>query len=240
MQEISLIIPSYNEENIIQESVEKCIDALSKDFERYEIILIDDGSTDNTVAICKEILQGIPLHITKNEDSLFANETQLRQKQWNETVKINPDWILNLDSDEIVEDSFWDNIHGKINDTEYDIYCLRLYDMWNDTHYREDEYWNAHSIYRPFLMRYQPSFHYVWNETAQHCGRFPMNIFSFKKSEIQSRIRHLGWATKEDRNSKYKRYQELDPDAIYGIKEQYDSILDDSPNLVKWKEDGIV
>ena len=66
--------------------------------------------------------------------------------------------------------------------------------MWNETHYREDEYWNAHSVYRPFLMRYQPN----------------------------------------------KRYQLLDPDAIYGIREQYDSILDTNPNLIKWEVSEVI
>jgi hypothetical protein len=107
--------------------------------------------------------------------------------------------------------------------------------MWNATHYREDAYWHAHSIYRPFLLRYQPAFPYSWPEGSQHCGRFPMNIFSFKKAEIASRVQHLGWSSAADREAKFKRYQALDPGAIYGIKEQYDSILDRSPNLVKWE-----
>ena len=64
-----------------------------------------------------------------------------------------------------------------------------------------------------------------------------MNIFSFKKCEIDSRIQHFGWATEEDREAKYKRYQDLDPDTIYGVKEQYDSILDTAPNLVQWEAD---
>lgn len=200
-----------------------------------EAVIIDDGSSDNTVEMCKSILKDIPLHIIENKDSLFSSESVLRKKQWSETIKTNPDWILNIDADELLEDRFWETAQKQIDNTEYDIYCFRLYDMWNSTHYREDEYWNAHSIYRPLLIRYQPKFHYLWNESNQHCGRFPMNIFSFKKSEIAARIQHLGWATEEDREAKFKRYQDLDPDAIYGIKEQYDSILDTSANLIKWE-----
>jgi len=47
-------------------------------------------------------------------------------------------------------------------------------------------------------------------------------------------VKHFGWATEKDRAEKYKRYQRLDPDAIYGIREQYDSIMDTNPNLIKW------
>jgi len=41
----------------------------------------------------------------------------------------------------------------------------------------------------------------------------------------------------EDRETKYKRYKRLDPNAIYGIREQYESIMDTDPKLKKW-EDG--
>ena len=199
-----------------------------------EAVIIDDGSTDNTIQICQEILQGIPLHIIQNEKSMFANEVELRKKQWSETIKTNPDWILNLDADEMLEDGFWDNAQILINQQNYDVYCFRLYDMWNETHYRETKYWKGHSIYRPFLMRYQPHFSYTWNNTPQHCGRFPANILSFPKAISEFRVKHLGWATREDRVAKYRRYKELDPNAVYGNRGQYDSIMDTNPNLVKW------
>lgn len=205
-----------------------------------EAVIIDDGSCDNTINMCREILKDIPLHIIQNGQSMFAREVELRKKQWSETIKTNPDWILNLDADEILEDSFWDNVQKLINKQNYDSYCFRLYDMWNETHYREDEYWNAHSIYRSFLMRYQPNFNYIWNETPQHCGRFPINTFSFPKATSEFRVKHFGWATQEDRAEKYKRYQLLDPDAIYGIREQYDSILDTNPNLIKWEVGEVI
>jgi len=201
-----------------------------------EAVIIDDGSTDNTIQICKEILKGIPLHIIQNEQSMFANEVELRKKQWNETIKTNPDWILNIDADEMFENSFWDIVQKLVNQKDYDCYCFRLYDMWSETHYREDDYWNAHSIYRPFLLRYQPQFNYIWKETPQHCGRFPANILSLPMATSEIRLKHLGWATEEDRAEKYKRYKHLDPDAIYGIREQYESIMDTNPQLKKWEE----
>ena len=199
-----------------------------------EAVIIDDGSTDNTIQICQEILQGIPLHIIQNEKSMFANEVELRKKQWSETIRTNPDWILNLDADEIFEDGFWDDVENLMDRSDMDFYSFRLYDMWDETHYREDKHWNAHSIYRPFLMRYQPCFNYAWNETPQHCGRFPINALLFPNTTSECRVKHFGWATKIDRTAKYKRYKLLDPDAIYGSREQYDSIMDTNPNLIKW------
>lgn len=47
----SIIVPVYN----IETYIECCINSLiSQDFEEYEILLIDDGSTDNSGLICDE------------------------------------------------------------------------------------------------------------------------------------------------------------------------------------------
>ena len=45
---ISLIISAYNEETIIDDCVQTCIDSLSSYFNDYELILINDASTDRT------------------------------------------------------------------------------------------------------------------------------------------------------------------------------------------------
>ncbi|MEG2316399.1 MAG: glycosyltransferase family 2 protein [Clostridia bacterium] len=198
-------------------------------------VIIDDASTDQTVRICEELLAGIPLHIVHNKTSMFADESSLRKLQWAETIQTKPDWILNLDADELIEDSFWSFAQSVMNNTCCDLCCFRLYDMWSETQYREDALWDAHNTPRTFLLRYLPEFDYQWKETPQHCGRFPRNCDSFRKSTVDFRIQHFGWAKKEDRAAKYKRYQLLDPGAVYGISEQYASILDANPTLLSWR-----
>ena len=49
---ISVIAPMYNEGLLIEAYIEKIIDVLSHNFKHYELLLIDDGSTDDTVARC--------------------------------------------------------------------------------------------------------------------------------------------------------------------------------------------
>jgi glycosyltransferase involved in cell wall biosynthesis len=201
-----------------------------------EAVIIDDGSTDNTPELCHEVLAGIPMRFIRNDTSKFHNEVTLRKQQWDETILTAPQWILNLDADEMFEASFdRPQIDVILNQTDYDVFYFRLYDMWSKTQYRDDNYWQAHHFYRPFLVRYRSDLPYFWKETPQHCGRFPLTIGQFSYQCHPARIQHFGWALKEDRVAKYERYQLLDPDARYGWKEQYDSILDESPILVKWE-----
>lgn len=54
MAKISIIIPVYNAENYIS----TCIQSIKEQtFKNIEIILIDDGSTDNSLKICNELQQ---------------------------------------------------------------------------------------------------------------------------------------------------------------------------------------
>ncbi|MGE5405052.1 MAG: glycosyltransferase, partial [Candidatus Saccharibacteria bacterium] len=199
-------------------------------------VIIDDASTDDTVKICREALAGIPLTIIELKHPLFKTENILRKIQWEETIKTNPDWILSLDADEIFEDRLMEEIQSLINQDQFDVFYFRLYDFWDQNHYREDTYWQAHNSYRPLLVRYIPDYEYVWKETALHCGRLPLNITALPGAASSLRIKHLGWAQPADREAKYKRYMESDPEGKYGIMEQYQSILDPEPNLVKWEE----
>jgi hypothetical protein len=201
-----------------------------------EAVIIDDGSNDNSAAICLEALEGIPVHLVHNTISKFSNEIELRKQQWEEVLKTKPEWILSLDADEIFETSFAANIEPLLYADEVDLFCFRLYDLWNATHYREDTYWRSHLNYRPFLLRYKEDFNYIWNESPQHCGRFPENIFELPHQLSNLRLKHLGWSKAEFRLEKYLRYMLLDPDGQYGWKEQYLSILDEHPHLIPWVE----
>jgi hypothetical protein len=202
-----------------------------------DAVIIDDASTDNTAELCREILAGIPLTLIVNEQSKFSHECSLREQQWNEVVKTNPEWILCLDGDEIFEKRMKYEIKKMIANPDIDAYYFRLYDFWDPHHYREDKYWCAHLSYRPFLVRYKPDQNYTFKQSAQHCGRFPIEVHHYTRNCFSNlRLKHYGWSDPHTRLCKYARYKALDPDSKYGWKEQYDSILDYSPHLITWKE----
>jgi hypothetical protein len=64
----------------------------------------------------------------------------------------------------------------------------------------------------------------------------PFNVFELPNQVSRYRVKHYGWATKEDRAAKYERYMRFDPEGKYGSLQQYESIMDADPKLVKWIE----
>jgi glycosyltransferase involved in cell wall biosynthesis len=58
---ISVIIPTHNRRDILK----RCIGALSKQVierEKYEILVVDDGSIDGTKDMIDELKDGYPFH----------------------------------------------------------------------------------------------------------------------------------------------------------------------------------
>ena len=52
--EVSVIVPVYNGENYIERCVESI---LNQTYENFELLLIDDGSTDKSPEICDKYSQ---------------------------------------------------------------------------------------------------------------------------------------------------------------------------------------
>lgn len=52
--ELSLVIPAYNEEKRITHTLEMVMPFMDKHFTSYEVVVVDDGSKDDTVAIVED------------------------------------------------------------------------------------------------------------------------------------------------------------------------------------------
>lgn len=68
LEDLSVIIPAYNEELRIAETIEKIIEFLSKNIKKFEIIVVDDGSFDHTVSVVENLTKKyFNLKLIKNE-----------------------------------------------------------------------------------------------------------------------------------------------------------------------------
>ena len=103
---VSLLCWAYNEEDSIGEYLQRATDLMETTVEDYEIVLIDDGSVDNTYAVAKAFQEKHP------RLKIFQNECNLN-------VGISSRRAIQRASKEFL---FWQTI-----DWCYDITNLRLY-----------------------------------------------------------------------------------------------------------------
>ncbi len=72
---ISVIIPGYNEEKRILPTLKALSAFCKQNFERYEIIFVDDGSTDKTCSLVKDVITDPFVHVvrlSKNQGKGYA------------------------------------------------------------------------------------------------------------------------------------------------------------------------
>lgn len=72
---VSILLPAFNEKEVIGPALKSL---LSLDHDNYEIIMVDDGSTDNTVGVVKQVIatnnpRNIPVRIIAQSNSGKAN-----------------------------------------------------------------------------------------------------------------------------------------------------------------------
>lgn len=115
---ISVIVPVYNTDNYLIE----CLDSIiNQTYNDLEIILIDDGSTDNSSRICDEY------------DSKYANVRVVHKE--NEGVSVarnlgieisNGEYIAFVDSDDVIDDNYFENLLTALLQTDSEISACAL------------------------------------------------------------------------------------------------------------------
>jgi glycosyltransferase involved in cell wall biosynthesis len=96
IDQLSVFFPCYNEEKNIQNTVSKAISTLQKIASKWEVILINDGSKDNTAQVLEKIKKQYPKQIkiiTHNPNRGYG--AALKSGLYN--AKYN--WITFTDSD---------------------------------------------------------------------------------------------------------------------------------------------
>ncbi len=98
---LSIIIPLYNKQNSILNTVNSI---LEQDFDNYEIIIVDDGSTDNSVSIV-EIIRDKHINIFKKQNGGPSSARNYGVKM------AQGEWILFLDADDTLEPNTLNLLH---------------------------------------------------------------------------------------------------------------------------------
>jgi glycosyltransferase involved in cell wall biosynthesis len=116
MPYFSIIIPSFNRANIIENAIKV---VLGQSFQDFELLIVDDGSTDHTQAIVKPYLkdQRIQYIYQKNKGVCAARN----QGALNSTG----DYLIFFDSDDEVEETWLEDFYN-IKDYNYDIIFCQM------------------------------------------------------------------------------------------------------------------
>lgn len=95
---VSIIIPNYNREELIAKTL-KCL--LNVKYNNWECIIVDDGSTDNSVSIIQGFCN------TDNRFLLFANKKSGLSAAKNFAIhQSSGKYILPLDSDDLIHPNY--------------------------------------------------------------------------------------------------------------------------------------
>lgn len=90
---VSIIMPSWNTANFIAASIQCVID---QTYKNWELLIVDDCSTDNTDEIVKPFLEDKRIKYLKNETNCGAALTRNRAMR-----EAQGEWIAFLDSDDL-------------------------------------------------------------------------------------------------------------------------------------------
>ncbi len=120
---IYIFLPAYNEEIALPRLVKKFNEVLREEFRSYQILLLDDGSSDRTIAVAEELAKRYPIQLLRHEKNKGLGETM--RDGFEHLVKIvqDDDVIVTLDCDDTHEPGFLPAAIKKLN-TGYDLVIL--------------------------------------------------------------------------------------------------------------------
>ena len=100
MSKLSIIIPAYNAEQYIKQCLDSILQNSKESLSKTEIIVINDGSTDNTLKILESYNQhkNIKIHTTKNQGVSAARNLGISLAKG--------EWVTFIDADDTISDNF--------------------------------------------------------------------------------------------------------------------------------------
>ena len=150
---ISVIVPVYNVEKYLR----KCLDSLvNQTFKDYEVILVNDGSTDNSANIINEYLSKYPfIKCFKKENGGMSSARNVGLDN------ASGEYLAFVDSDDFVEIFFLEKLYQKAIETESDVVVCNYHALNEE----EKRTINCHMMFSPEDKReYLLSPPMVWNK----------------------------------------------------------------------------
>lgn len=127
--QVSIIVPVYNMEKYVVRCLHSLLNQLTTC--NYEVIVVDDGSIDQSVALIKQYFDNNPkLKVLKqsNQGVSLARYNGLKASKG--------DYIAFVDSDDYVEFDYVDKLYQSAILNQADIVCCDYYNEFNDIKFK--------------------------------------------------------------------------------------------------------
>lgn len=182
-----------------------------------DMIIVGNNTDKKTEKIIKKY--GFWFYRDDREWGIY--QPQMKTDLLAKVAKLNPDWILPSDADEIYDKYFTREEAGKLMNKPAIAYYFAIFNLWNDEeHYRHDlSFWNIR------FFQFRPDLGMGFQRKRVHCGLAPPVFYSYGW-HAPFILKHYGLMKPEDRQKKVERYEKYDPRAVFKGKSYYDSLKD--------------
>lgn len=111
---VSIIIPVYNASQYLLRCIE-CV--CNQTYTDWELMLIDDGSTDGSGDICDDVVENYKKNVhvihQQNQGASFARRVGIESS--------SGEWLTFIDSDDMIEDDYLERLYDAMNQYEVKI-----------------------------------------------------------------------------------------------------------------------
>lgn len=170
MPKFSIIIPVYN----VEKYIKKCLDSVfNQSFKDYEVIVVNDGTKDNSMDIVKEY--DVKIINQKNQGLSVARNTGVS--------KAKGEYLLFLDSDDYIEKDLLKELNKSLKNNP-DLVRFQVREVYEDSSdikdYPEQEFNNLNGVEAFNIIS---KYHFVETASTYVYKRdyFLKEQFSFKK-----------------------------------------------------------
>lgn len=205
------LLPVYNREDLLA----KCLEALRPAVDG--IIALDDGSTDETPHILRREQSVIEIHTKPPKNLSEWNDASNRRLLYEAAYAYEPEWLLCVDSDEILESTFRVYKEQLMNQSaRIQGYAFPLVAIYENR------------ITGPLIVdrmyRFRPN--YRFDPRRLHCRIMPLDIRDEMIRTVNIRFFHHS-ASPDQKESRYNKYLIADPHREF--QASYENLLRTNP-----------
>ena len=180
----SFIVPAHNEEEVIG----KCLDSILKQRGNYEIVVVNDGSTDKTREIVERYVRKHPkrvklINFSRGHSAAFARNRGAE--------KARGEWIVFIDADQILEDDFLKKVeeflkkNRETDGSDYLVYSYKPKTIFQKA-------WSAYRACYPSIGL----IHIIKRKVFEKLKGFNERIFYYEDTEFMERFHKAGYRFK--------------------------------------------